>query len=134
KTLGFAGHLTLEEARAQTLQAMAQALQKRLPTIAGPASGSMTLGTYIDERYEPWAVEDLRGGARYAARIRTSFPKLLGEPLSAIGVQVIEEWWRERVRVTDDRRRPVTKVTASRDLACLRSALSRAVEWQLLDT
>lgn len=34
KTLGFAGHLSLDEARAQTLTAMAEALQQRLPSIA----------------------------------------------------------------------------------------------------
>lgn len=134
RTLGFAGHLSLSEARAQALKAMAEALHQRLPSIAAPASGSMTLGAFLSERYEPWAVEELRGGARYVERIRTTFPKLLGESLSAISLNSIEDWWRERVHGTGAQARAVTKTTASRDLACLRSALSRAVAWKLLDS
>lgn len=133
RTLGFAGHLSLDEARAQALKAMAQALQNRLPDIAGRAIDSPTLGDFLTERYEPWCIEELRGGARYAERIRWTFLDFLDRSLSAIDVESIEDWWRTRVHARDDGRRPVTKATASRDLACLRSALSRAVEWKLLE-
>lgn len=133
KTLGFAGHLSLDEARAQTLKAMAQALQNRLPEIAGRAIDSPILADFLTDRYEPWAVQELRGGARYVERIRVTFPGFLDRSLSAIDADSIEEWWRERVRPRGDGRRSVSKVTASRDLACLRSALSRAVEWKLLE-
>lgn len=134
KTLGFAGHLSLDEARAQALQAMAQALQNRLPSIASAAQSALTLAGFLSEYYEPWATQELRGGARYVERIRTTFAALLSEPLSGINSQAIEAWWRTRVHVTADLKRPVSKATASRDLACLRSALSRAVEWRLLDS
>lgn len=134
KTLGFAGHLSLDEARAQTLQAMAQALQRRLPEIAGRATESPTLRDFLDEHYEPWARDELRGGARYAERMRVTFPDFLDRPLSAIDLPSIDEWWRSRVHARGGQGRPVCKATASRDLACLRSALSRAVEWKLLET
>lgn len=134
KTLGFAGHLSLDEARDQTLQAMAEALHKRLPTIAQKSAGGPTLRAFLDKRYEPWACEELRGGAGYVARIRVNFPALLDERLSAINIAVVEAWWRARVHASVDGRRLVSKATASRDLTCLRSALSKAVEWQVLDT
>lgn len=134
KTLGFAGHLTLDEARAQTLQAMAQALQDKLPDIAGKTVTSPTLRDFLAQRYEPWAIEELRGGARYVERIRVTFPGFLDQPLSAIDHESIEDWWRARVHTRGDEAQPVAKATASRDLACLRSALSRAVEWKLLES
>lgn len=134
KTLGFAGHLSLEDARAQTLTAMAEALQQRLPSIAAKTAAKPTLADFLDKHYEPWAVNELRGGSSYVGRIRKTFPELLDEPLSALDLAAIEAWWRPRVHATGDGRRPVSKATASRDLACLRSALSKAVEWRLLES
>ena len=134
KTLGFAGHLSLDEARAQALQAMAQALQNKLPTIGAPAPTSLTLAQFLSEHYGPWATQELRGGARYVERIQTTFPDFLNGPLSAFDSQAIDAWWRARVHASGPDKRPVSKGTASRDLACLRSALSRAVEWRLLES
>lgn len=42
----------------------------------------------------------------------------------------MERWWRGRVTGPD----AVTKATGARDFACPRSALSRAVEWRLIET
>ena len=134
KTLGFAGHLSLEEARAQTLTAMAEALQQRLPSIAAKPAAGPTLGDFLGDHYMPWAIDELRGGASYANRIRNAFPELLSEPLGALDLAAVEAWWRSRVHATSDGKRPVSKATASRDLACLRSALSKAVEWRLLES
>lgn len=134
KTLGFAGHLSLDDARAQTLTAMAEALQQRLPSIAGKSVAGPTLATFLSDHYEPWAVNELRGGAGYVDRIRKTFPDLLDEPLSALDLGAIESWWRSRVHATSDGKRTVSKATASRDLACLRSALSKAAEWRLIES
>jgi len=104
RTLGFAGHLSLDEARAQTLQTMAEALHKKLPSIAQkPDSAGPTLRVFLDERYEPWALEELRGGAGYVARIRVNFPSWLDQPLASISVPAAEAWWRARVHATSPR-------------------------------
>lgn len=133
RTLGAAGHLTLDEARAQALQAMAQVLQNRLPDIATKAPVHMTLETFLDAHYTPWAGVELRGGVRYVDRLRRSFKSLLERPLDQIDLPIIEAWWQERLRtIVPLLGRPVTKTTASRDFTCLRSALSKAVEWKML--
>src|SRR5688572_11907550 len=54
KTLGAAAHLSLDDARAQTLQAMSEALQQRLPSIAGKPTTAMSLSTFLSEHYEAW--------------------------------------------------------------------------------
>ncbi|HEU0153309.1 MAG TPA: site-specific integrase [Arenimonas sp.] len=133
RTLGAAAHLSLDDARAQTLQAMSEALQQRLPAIAGKQVSAMPLGQFLSAHYEGWAVAELRGGARYVERIRKSFPDWLGLPLDALDTAKVEAWWRGRVHAPKEGERLVTKATASRDLACLRSALSKAVEWKLLE-
>jgi integrase len=46
-----------------------------------------------------------------------------------IDVPTMDRWWRDRITGPD----AVTKATAARDFACLRSALSKAVEWRLIE-
>jgi len=129
RTLGSAALLTLEQARAYASQALAEALQQELPSIAKPERPKCTLAAFLNDHYEPWAKVELRGGHHYVERIEIHFASLLNRQLSDIDEALIDRWW--RARITGDR--AVTKATASRDLACLRSALSKAVEWKLLD-
>ena len=129
RTLGSAGHLTLEQARAYASQAMAEVVQQGLPSIAKPEQPRCTLAAFLDDHYEHWAKIELRGGQHYVERIQTQFPSLLNRQLSEIDEAAIDRWWRSRVAGA----RPVAKATAARDLACLRSALSKAVEWKLLE-
>lgn len=129
RTLGSAGHLTLDQARAYASQAMAEVIQQGLPSIAKRERPRCTLAAFLDDHYEPWARAELRGGARYVERIQTVFAWVMDRQLSQIDATLIDRWWRGRV-VGDG---AVTKATATRDLACLRSALSKAVEWKLLE-
>lgn len=129
RTLGEATLLTLEQARAYASQAMAEVIQQGLPSIAKPERPRCTLAAFLNDHYEPWAKVELRGGQHYVERIEIHFAGLLNRQLSDIDEAVIDRWW--RARITGDR--AVSKATATRDLACLRSSLSKAVEWKLLD-
>lgn len=132
RTLGAVEHITLEQARAQAAQAMAEAVQQRLPALAKAKVVTCTLGVFLTDHYEPWARVELRRGARYAQRIRTHFAGLLSRPMHEIDVPTVDRWWRERL--SDGHGRQVAKATAYRDLATLRAALSMAVEWKLLQS
>jgi len=133
RTLGAAMHLPLEQARAHALQAMSQALQDKLPDLANDTAPSVTLATFLDEHYDPWARLELRRGHSYASCIRAAFPAFLALPLTAIDTDLVEKWWRNCLTTPQKKTgKLVSKVTVSRNLSCLRSALSRAVEWKLL--
>lgn len=135
RTLGATGHLTLDEARAQALQAMAQVLQQRLPDLAIKPVPSLSLETFLSEHYAPWASAELRGGALYVDRSRGNFSELLERMLDQIDLPSIEAWWQRRLKVVVPATgRTISRATASRDFTCLRSALSKAVEWKLLAT
>lgn len=131
RTLGAVDHLTLEQARAHASQAMAEAVQQRLPSVAKAKVTTPTLGDFLTDHYEPWARVELRRGARYAQRIRTHFADLLKRALHEIDVPTVDRWWCDRLSA--DGRKQVAKATAYRDLATLRAALSMAVEWKLLE-
>jgi len=127
RTLGSVEHLSLDQARDQARQAVAEYVQSGLPTLAKSKPTSCTLETLLNDHFEPWAIAELKGGRQYPDRIRSVFPWLLRRQIIEIDVPTMERWWRGRVTGPD----AVTKATAARDFACLRSALSRAVEWKL---
>lgn len=134
RTLGAFGHLTLEQARAHAAQAMAETIQQGLPSIARTKPASCTLEDFLTTHYAPWAEVELKAGARYVDRIRVVFSGLLERPVNQIDAGAIDQWWRERLTTDTKTGKPPTKATAARDLACLRSALSKAVEWKLMGT
>lgn len=133
RTLGAFSHLTLDQARAHAAQATAEVIQQGLPSIAKEKPVSSSLGDFLTDRYEPWALVELRGGKIYMNCMRAAFPALMSKPLHEIDASVIDAWWRARVTTATERLgAPPSKATASRELDCLRSALSKAVEWKVL--
>lgn len=135
RTLGAHNHLTLEQARAHAAQSMAEFIQAGLPSIAKAKPASCTLEEFLAARYQPWAAAELRCGDRYAEAIRRSFPELLGCQLAAIDKAAIERWWAQRLQQGHRARngQKVAKATLLRLVAMLRSALSKAVEWKLVE-
>jgi integrase len=132
RTLGAVAHLPLELARAHALLAMAEVVQQGLPSLGKAKVVTCTLEEFLTEHYEPWARVELRRGGRYVQRIRTNFPELIKRPLHEIDVPTIDRWWRDRL--SNGQGKSIAKVTAYRDLATLRAALSMAVEWKLLES
>jgi integrase len=136
RTLGSAGHLTLDQARELARKIMSEFIQTGLPAIAKPKLPQITLETFLDDHYAPWARTELKGADKYVERIKRVFVKGLSKPLSEINAAWVERWWTERLR---SKARPgaettITKATAWRDLASLRSVLSKAMKWGVLET
>lgn len=128
RTLGSAGHLTLDQARELARKIIADFIQTGLPSIAKPKLPKITLEAFLDDNYAPWARSELKGGDKYVERIMRVFAKGLHKPLVEIDAGWVERWWAERLRA---KTRPgaestITKATAWRDLASLRSVLSKA--------
>ena len=85
-----------------------------------------SLGDFLTNQYQPWAVTHLRTGAETCARVRTSFPDLLGKPMGEIASFAIERWRTKR------HRDGITASTTNRDLDCLRAVFTKAVSWGVL--
>jgi hypothetical protein len=84
-----------------------------------------TLGTFIDERYAPWAREHVGDDA--AVRLKADFAAWLSEPLSTLSAWRIESWRRDQL---DSVAQPLI---ISHQLQRLDGCLSKAVEWQLIE-
>jgi integrase len=135
RTLGSAGHLTLDQARDVARKVIADYIQTGLPSIAKPATPKMTLAAFLADHYAPWARTELKGADHYLDRLERVFQRALSKPLSEVDAPWVERWWSERLRskVRLGAEATITKATAWRDLASLRSVLSKAVKWGVLD-
>ena len=127
-------HLTLDQARAHARHTVAEYIQQGLPSIAKTKPTCCSLDVFLTDRYAPWARVELKGGRKYVERIQVVFAGMLDTPLTDINAALIDTWWRDRLTTkTAQTGNPPTKATAARDLACLRSALTKAVDWGLLE-
>lgn len=135
RTLGQCGHLTLEQARAHAALAMAEVIQQGLPSIAKAKPASCTLSDFLTDHYAEWVISDIKTGKRSLQIIKTAFPDFQSRQLTEIDATAIEHWWKARLATKSVHiGKPVCKATLSRQFATLRSALSKAVEWKLLES
>ncbi|HZY34715.1 MAG TPA: site-specific integrase [Rhodanobacter sp.] len=135
KTLGAFSELTLEDARTVAASAMAEALKHGAPGLAKPKPQEITLQAFLSEHYGPWASTQLKWGRGVVDRLETGFSSLLERRLLELDQWLIDRWWNERLTLVSVKtKRPVGKVTATREIAALRSALNKAIEWGFLET
>lgn len=88
----------------------------------------ITLGDLIEHRLEDHLMVHNKSAASTLARLRATWAALLDKPMSDITVDEVQAH-------TTARRKSGVKVgTANRDLVALKSALSRALAWGLIDT
>lgn len=82
-----------------------------------------TLGSFITDEYQPWAKANRKWGDGAALRIVRTFAEFSDRPLVDVNAWVIEKWRAARIQSG------VSPNTCNRDLATLKSAMNRAVEW-----
>ena len=85
-----------------------------------------TLSTFLDKEYGPWVTANRKTGAQTVARLKAAFSEFLGKPLYDLSPWCIEKWQAQRVKAG----RSVS--TCNREIAALKAALNKAVEWGLL--
>ena len=82
-----------------------------------------TLNAYLSGQYMDWVSKQNRFGARDTRRLMSALGKLGNKKLNQISQLAIEKWKRKRV---------VAPATVNRELAHLKAALNRAVEWGVI--
>lgn len=127
-SLGRYPTISPAQARDHARRVIASVVQGADPVAHRKRPKSHTLATFLDEEYAPWAMANHKGGAATVARIKAAFSNFLKLSLGEINPLQAERW---RTKRTDAH---VKASTVNRDLAALKSALAKAVEWGLLET
>jgi integrase len=127
--LGLVPAVTPEQARGKAEKLLAGlTLGEETPEEKKRKGNAHDLKSFLDNEYEPWALEHLKRGKMDMDRLRTHFIDELGDKkLHEINPWLIEKWRTKR------RKAGKAATTINRDVAGLRAALSKAVEWNLLD-
>ena len=126
KSIGKYPGMTLEAARTQARDIVTDAAKHGTPAVAKSTAKVFTLRDYIDSEYAPWASAHQKWGGRAAARIRSVFADYLDKPLTDLNAWVIEKWRSKRIKGG------IAVGTVNRDMATLRSAMSKAVAWNII--
>jgi integrase len=127
-TLGDARILTLDQARTKAREILGQVAAGVDPQEERkPKAGPLTLGRFLTDHYQEWITSHHRHDDNLN-RIRASFVDLLDTPLSDIIPWTIE---RQRKARKDA---GIAAGTINRDVAALRAAINRAVDWGLIES
>lgn len=124
-SIGPATAITPSEARDKARELLAKAHLGTDLAAEKRKARAQTLGDFLTEFYEPWALAHIRTGAATVKRFRTNFADLLPLKLGAVSPLDVERWRAERLTA-------VKPSTVNRDITDLKSILAKAVEWKLL--
>jgi integrase len=126
-TLGRADTLTVEEARVKAREELSRIDKGHDPKAARLAGkADVTFGEYLETHYGPWMLAQ-RPRTTQIGRLKSSaFIEFRDVKLSEFTAFQIERW--RSARLKDG----TMAGTCNKDLGALKSALSRAVKWQLL--
>lgn len=125
--IGRAGAMTPQRAREAAKKLLGAVAGGHDPAAARKAARTATLKAYINNEYGPWVRAHRKDGAATVARIDACFFGDFGSKrLDQITPWLLEKWRARRIKDG------ISPSTLNRDVAALRSALQRAVDWDLL--
>lgn len=113
---------TVEAARTQAMALLSGADPWNKPK----AERALTLKAFLRDSYGPWAAAERKTGKGTVARIESAFAEFLNKPATTLTTWALDKWKRDRLKAD------IEPATVNRDLIALRSALSKAVEWNTL--
>ncbi|GAB3380349.1 tyrosine-type recombinase/integrase [Azotobacter armeniacus] len=130
KTLGRVGILTLDQAREEATQYLAEARKHGEPLAVSQgrrSAASPTLRQFLEDTYLPWSKAHHKSHDKNKHALEHSFEPLLDYRLNEIGQRDLESL---RVNWLAN---GLADSSANRKMASLRGVFSRAVEWGFLD-
>jgi len=99
---------------------------RKTKRIEGKRAKYDTLGGFFENKYLPWVKEHRRNADETEKRIRRNFGQFFDRKLTDISAWIIEKWRADRIKSG------TSKQTVNRDIAALRSAISKAVDWEVI--
>jgi integrase len=128
KSIGKHPIQTLDGARSKALAILSDAAANGTPAAAKSEAAIVTFEDFMSQRYRPWVEVERKAGKQTCANIKAQFERFYKKPMTDITAWSVEKFKSERLKAG------IKPATVNRDLDRLRAALSKAVEWGVLDT
>lgn len=127
-TLGRAEYLTPTQARDRAIQVLGD-VSRGVDPKTGSVRGVPTLKQFIEREYAPWMTANRRSAKKALAAIQRCFTKPFGHlPLVALVPRRVEQWR------TQELNRGKKPISLNGEVATLKAALSKAVEWGFIES
>ena len=124
-TLGRVGVLTPVQARDRAREILADVVKGNNP-VSKP-NKTYTLKEFIEKEYAPWRRVNRKRADEDIYRLKARFgADFGGEPLACISPLLLDRWRSKRVTAG------IKPITVNRDIAILKSLLSKAEEWGII--
>lgn len=140
-TVGHYPTLTPDQARTEARKVISALVQggdpietKRELSAERKRAKFNTLGGFIQNKYGPWVVSHRKSGKQTVALLDAYFAHLYTRPLSDITPWVIERWRNDALHPRNADARPLKPVSVNRVVTALKAALSKAVEWGVIES
>jgi integrase len=131
--IGNAGNITPIQARdtaenkaAEVIKGIDIQTEKYRKREEGLKTKYRALGGLINNKYSDWIIEHRKTGKQIIDSIELHFSQFYDRPLTEINSWIIEKWRTERLK------NGISKATVNKNITELKSALSKAVEWELI--
>lgn len=125
-TIGRLEDFDLVQARREAAKLRGDIARGKDPRAEKRAASASSLGKFITDEYGPWAIANRRRGQETVDRLEAVFADLRVAPLKELNLRRIEQWRTGRLE------KGKAASTVNRDVADLRSVLTKAVEWGFL--
>lgn len=127
-TIGNSQILTPTQARDRAKEVLADAVKGVDPLVV-KRQKKITLKSFIETEYQQWAKAHRKSGIETVARIKRCFFQTFGDKsLETITILDVEKW---RTRKLNLNRK---SNTVNRDIITLKAAISKAVEWEIIQS
>lgn len=120
--------LSADDARTEAKSILGDVAKGKNPAEDRKRKPSLTLRVFLKKEYEPWAKLNLKSSEQTCRRIRSSFSRLLDKPIGGFAPFLVDKWRLER------QKEKKSVATINRDIATLKAALTKAVEWGFIPT
>lgn len=130
-TIGKVDLLSPVQAREKALILMAQNAQGTLETAKPPKIKNPTLADFINNDYSSWLLNAKKGGRKSVDLMKIHFKDFMNLQLNDIKPALLEKWRITAKKINTNK--PKAHATINRDIGRLKSALSKAVEWEIID-
>lgn len=133
-TIGKLGKFTASTARDEATRLMAglsigidpQAEKKKQSDLKA-WSKNQKLGAFIENSYSSWAVAEQKRGDETLKLLKSNFDQFYSKNMSEISIDDVRTWRQSKLK------QGLAKTTLNRRVTALKSVLSRAVEWGILE-